>query len=106
MAHEVPVTQARSELADLVNRVVYGGERVVLTRHGRPVAALVGAADLERLEAADRGDAAEVAEQLSASRPLSAAPPPPPSRYDVAAQHRPPASPGSPSSPGPVSPGR
>ena len=106
MAHEVPVTQARSELADLVNRVVYGGERVVLTRHGRPVAALVGAADLERLEAADRGDAAEIAEQLSASRPLSAAPPPTPSRYDVAARHHPPASPGSPSSPGPVSPGR
>ena len=105
MAHEVPVTQARSELADLVNRVVYGGERVVLTRHGRPVAALVAAADLELLEAADRGDAAEVAEQLSASRPLSAAPPPP-SRYDVAAQHRPPAGPGSPASPGPVSPGR
>ncbi|WP_330461218.1 type II toxin-antitoxin system Phd/YefM family antitoxin [Streptomyces sp. NBC_00820] len=50
MAHEIPVTQARSELAELINRVVYGGEHVVLTRHGKPLVALVSAADLERLE--------------------------------------------------------
>ncbi|GAA3100652.1 type II toxin-antitoxin system Phd/YefM family antitoxin [Streptomyces echinatus] len=52
MAHEIPVTQARSELAELINRVVYGGEHVVLTRHGKPLVALVSAADLERLESA------------------------------------------------------
>ena len=50
MAYEVPVTQARAELAELINRVVYGGERVVVTRHGKPLAALVSAADLCRLE--------------------------------------------------------
>jgi prevent-host-death family protein len=49
MAYEIPVTQARAELADLINRVVYGGERVVVTRHGKPLVALVSAADLERL---------------------------------------------------------
>ncbi len=47
MAYEIPVTQARAELADLINRVVYGGERVVVTRHGKPLVALVSAADLE-----------------------------------------------------------
>lgn len=52
MAYEIPVTQARAELAELINRVVYGGERVVVTRHGKPLVALVSAADLERLEAA------------------------------------------------------
>ena len=46
MAYEIPVTQARAELADLINRVVYGGERVVVTRHGKPLVALVSAADL------------------------------------------------------------
>jgi len=51
MVVEIPVTQARAELAELVNRVVYGGERVVLTRHGRPVAAIVSAADLHQLDA-------------------------------------------------------
>ena len=50
MAHEVPVTQARAELAELINRVVYGGERVVVTRHGKPLVALVSADDLRRLE--------------------------------------------------------
>ncbi|MEU7277491.1 type II toxin-antitoxin system Phd/YefM family antitoxin [Streptomyces sp. NPDC045431] len=53
MAYEIPVTQARAELADLINRVVYGGEHVVLTRHGKPLVALVTAADLERLKAGD-----------------------------------------------------
>ncbi|MFF8595911.1 type II toxin-antitoxin system Phd/YefM family antitoxin [Streptomyces sp. NPDC015220] len=50
MAHEIPVTRARAELADLINRVVYGGERVVVTRHGKALVALVSAADLARLE--------------------------------------------------------
>ncbi|MCX2183678.1 type II toxin-antitoxin system Phd/YefM family antitoxin [Streptomyces sp. SKN60] len=51
MTYEIPVTQARAELADLINRVVYGDERVVVTRHGKPLVALVSAADLEKLEA-------------------------------------------------------
>ncbi|MEV0405554.1 type II toxin-antitoxin system Phd/YefM family antitoxin [Actinoallomurus sp. NPDC050550] len=50
MTREVPVTQARAELAELVNRVGYTGERIVLTRHGRPLAALVPVEDLEALE--------------------------------------------------------
>jgi prevent-host-death family protein len=53
MAHEVPVTQARAELAELINRVVYGSERVVVTRHGKPLVALVSAADLRRLQELD-----------------------------------------------------
>jgi prevent-host-death family protein len=55
MAHEVPVTQARAELAELINRVVYGGERVVVTRHGKPLVALVSAADLRQLEEGEGG---------------------------------------------------
>ncbi|HEY2795586.1 MAG TPA: type II toxin-antitoxin system Phd/YefM family antitoxin [Micromonosporaceae bacterium] len=50
MAEEISVTEARAELAELVNRVSYGGSRVVLTRHGKPLAAIVSAADLELLE--------------------------------------------------------
>jgi prevent-host-death family protein len=57
MAYEIPVTQARAELADLINRVVYGSERVVVTRHGKPLVALVSAADLARLEELDRAEA-------------------------------------------------
>ena len=52
-AEEIPVTQARSEFAELVNRVGYGGERIAVTRHGRRLAALVSAEDLDRLEELD-----------------------------------------------------
>lgn len=47
MTLEIPVTEARAQLSDLINRVGYGGERIVLTRHGKPLVALVPAADLE-----------------------------------------------------------
>jgi len=49
----VPATEARAQLADLINRVAYGGERIPLSRHGRVVAALVSADDLARLERAE-----------------------------------------------------
>ncbi|MFD4985160.1 type II toxin-antitoxin system Phd/YefM family antitoxin [Streptomyces sp. NPDC058374] len=68
MAYEIPVTQARAELAELINRVVYGGERVVVTRHGKPLVALVSAADLERLDAA--GEAAAEAEAAGAEEEI------------------------------------
>lgn len=44
------MTQARADLAELVNRVAYSGERILLTRHGKMVAAIVPAEDLELLE--------------------------------------------------------
>ena len=50
MTSEIPVTQAREELADLVNRVAYGHERIILTRHSKPVAGLVPPEDLARLQ--------------------------------------------------------
>ncbi len=50
MGEQIPVTQARAELAELVNRVAYAGERIELTRHGKLVAALVSAADYQRLQ--------------------------------------------------------
>lgn len=50
MTREVPVTQARADLAELVSRVGYSGERILLTRHGKALAALVPVSDLEALE--------------------------------------------------------
>ncbi|MCK9899151.1 hypothetical protein CC117_02920 [Parafrankia colletiae] len=50
--HEyVPVTQARAELSDLVSRVAFTGQRIILTRNGKPLAALVPVADLAATEA-------------------------------------------------------
>lgn len=42
--------EAKARLSELVNRVVYGDERVVIMRRGKPVAALVSVEDLHRLE--------------------------------------------------------
>jgi prevent-host-death family protein len=47
---ELPITEARDQLAEVANRVLYRHDRVVLTRHGRAVAAIVSLADLELLE--------------------------------------------------------
>lgn len=44
------IAEARNHLADAINRVSYGGERVVFARRGKPVAALVSADDLALLE--------------------------------------------------------
>ncbi|MGH3314238.1 MAG: type II toxin-antitoxin system Phd/YefM family antitoxin [Streptomyces sp.] len=90
MPYEIPVTQARAALADLINRVVYGGERVVVTRHGKPLVALVSAADLERLQ--DAGAAAEegVISTVSTVRDASSATGER-RRFGIAAQHRDPA---------------
>lgn len=50
---EVPVTDARASLADLVDRVSRHGQRVVLTRHKHRAAVLVSMPDLATLQAAD-----------------------------------------------------
>jgi len=46
----ISISQAREELAELVNRVAYGGERVVLGRHGKKLVAIIPARDLELFE--------------------------------------------------------
>jgi len=50
------IAEARNKLADAINRVSYGGERIIFARRGKAVAALVSAEDLEilrRIEDAD-----------------------------------------------------
>ena len=65
---KMSVTAARDDLAEMVRRVEVSRERVVLTRHGRDVAALVSAEDLELLELLeDRADLEAVREALAES---------------------------------------
>ena len=63
---EVRVSDARRGLAEHINRVAYGNERIVFTRHGKGVVALVPVADaelLQRLE--DQADVAVLRERLA-----------------------------------------
>ncbi|MEU5991627.1 type II toxin-antitoxin system Phd/YefM family antitoxin [Spirillospora sp. NPDC047418] len=89
---DVPVTEARAQFADLVNRVAYTGEPVKLTRRGKVMAALVSPEDLELLEAirAQRLD-------LQAGGAVPPSPPPRPAERPqqspplrIAAEYRPP----------------
>ncbi|HEX6450146.1 MAG TPA: type II toxin-antitoxin system Phd/YefM family antitoxin [Trebonia sp.] len=90
MTTEIPVTQARDELAELINRVAYGHERIILTRHSKPVACLVPPEDLQQLEQGSQemirltqtGQASEISQSSGIAAPLR-----------IAAQHRPPGQP-------------
>jgi prevent-host-death family protein len=56
--------QMRADLAETINRVAYGGERVILRRHGKPLAAMIPMQDLRLLEQLEERmdiDAARVA---------------------------------------------
>jgi prevent-host-death family protein len=46
----ISIGQVKRDISDLVNRVAYRGERIVLTSRGKPKAALVSIEDYQRLE--------------------------------------------------------
>jgi prevent-host-death family protein len=46
----IGVSEARETFAELVNRVAYGHERVLVARRGRPIAAIVPIDDVEFIE--------------------------------------------------------
>lgn len=57
----IPVTKARKTLSDVVSHVAFGGDRVVLSRNGRDLAAIVPMDVYRRIEAEeDRRDLADM----------------------------------------------
>jgi prevent-host-death family protein len=59
-------TAAREDFADILNQVAYAGERIILHRRGKNVAAIVTMADLQLLqELEDRMDNAAADAALS-----------------------------------------
>jgi prevent-host-death family protein len=50
MTESIDVAAAKSHFSDLLNRTAYNRERFIISRRGKPVAALVSADDLARLE--------------------------------------------------------
>jgi prevent-host-death family protein len=47
----------KARLSEMIGKVVYGHERLIVLRRGKPVAALVSLQDLRRLEALDAAGA-------------------------------------------------
>ena len=70
------ITELREKLADLLNQVSYGGERISIHRHGKATAVVVTLEDWELLEAIEsRLESDEVKQllrQLNGSGPVFA----------------------------------
>jgi prevent-host-death family protein len=47
---DISIAELRARLGDLVSRISYKLDRVVITKHGKPVAALISASDLEKFQ--------------------------------------------------------
>lgn len=47
---QVSIGQVKREISELVNRVAFGGERIVLTSRGKPKAVIVSLEDYERIQ--------------------------------------------------------
>ena len=62
--NKVTVREIRKEFAETLNRVMYGGERVVINRRGKDIAALISMNDLNALEALEDRLDAEDADRL------------------------------------------
>jgi len=63
------LTQARARFTESVNRVTYRGERILIQKHGRPVAALVPVEDLALIrELEDRIDLADARKALAEAK--------------------------------------
>lgn len=63
---KVPASEARRQFSDVLNRVSVRGDRVVMKRHGKSVAAMISMEDLALLEALeDRYDVEAAREALA-----------------------------------------
>jgi prevent-host-death family protein len=70
MNTQVSIGQVKRDISELVNRVSYAGERIILTSRGKPKAALVSIEDYERLlKSESRG--ADIKKWLAETRTLS-----------------------------------
>ena len=70
MNTQVSIGQIKRDVSELVNRVAYAGERIILTSRGKPKAALIGMEDYGRLLESE-GRAADVQKWLAETRALS-----------------------------------
>ena len=65
----VNTIDAKEQFTDLINRVTHNKERVILTRRGKEIAAIIPLEDLEVLqEVQDRHDLREAIEALKEAR--------------------------------------
>src|ERR1043165_10313324 len=50
---EIPASEVRGQISEVISRVAYGGERVIISRNGKAQVAVIPIADLDRLQQLD-----------------------------------------------------
>lgn len=50
MPRTVSVAEAKNQFSDLLNRVIYRHERIIISKRGKPVGALISAQEMQQLE--------------------------------------------------------
>lgn len=50
MSKAINVAEAKKRFSEIISRVVYTGERFVVERKGKPMAAMVSVSDLKKIE--------------------------------------------------------
>ena len=65
-ANFVTTKELRANLAEILNRVAFGGEQIIVKRHGKPFVAIVATYDLQACQALeDYNDAVEIGEAIA-----------------------------------------
>jgi prevent-host-death family protein len=70
MTVQISIGQVKRDISELVNRVAYGGERIVLTSRGKPKAVLVSMSDYEHILAQRKAHFTMVSEIRNAAPDL------------------------------------
>jgi prevent-host-death family protein len=65
----VPLAEAKRDLSELCARAGYAQETILITKHGRPLAAIIGVEALERAAALEDRHAVELLEHAIATSP-------------------------------------
>ena len=70
MNTQVSIGQIKRDISELVNRVTYAGDHIIITSRGKPKAALVSMDEYERLLRSE-GRAADIQKWLAETRAFS-----------------------------------
>lgn len=70
MSTKVSIGQAKRDISKLVNRIIYAGERIILTSRGKPKVALVAMDDYEQLLRSENR-ASDIQQWLTQARALT-----------------------------------
>ena len=56
MLKDISVAEAKSKFSEMIARTIYTGERFIVRRRGKPVAAIVGIDDLKKIQLTDSSE--------------------------------------------------